>query len=125
MIAARVERFSLLLGGMLAAALSLRICGWLFGCGCTAMSVAGCNIFRASGPHCPWCAMGTTGFAVVALAVVLVQACMLVLARRRFGRRLVTSLGAVTVGLAVGALGAGLVSAAWRPYPFFVGFKGL
>jgi hypothetical protein len=120
-IAARIERFSLAIGGALAALGSLRICGCIFGCGCTATSDARCNVHLANAPHCPWCTIGPSGLALVALSVVLVQACMLLVARRRFGRRLGTSLGAVVVGLALGALSAGLVSALWRDYPFFLG----
>ena len=67
--------------------------------------------------------MGPSGFALVAAGVILAQAGALLLARRRFGRRLGTSLGAVAVGLAVGALGAGLVSALLRHYPSFIGLR--
>ena len=54
----------------------INFCSAIFDCGCTflwAGADAHCNIH--TGPkHCPWCSIGTSGFALVYLAIIGTQA---------------------------------------------------
>ena len=121
-----LERLSLPIGGLLAIATALRMCALLFGCGCTwAWSGAAdhCNIHTPDVPHCPFCIMGSAGLLYVVLPVVLSQAALLYLSRRRFGRRLSTSLVAVALAYAGATTVSGLLVALAYHYPYFLGAR--
>ena len=121
-----LERLALPIGGLFAIATALRMCALLFGCGCTwAWSGAAdhCNIHTPGVPHCPFCIMGSAGLLYVVLPVVLLQGGALYLSRRRFGRRLWTSLGAVVVAYAGGTVMTGLLVGLAYHYPYFLGVR--
>jgi len=55
----------------------INFCNWIYACGCTWLWAGGnvhCNIHVQSARHCPWCAIGTAGFASVFAAIVAAQA---------------------------------------------------
>lgn len=121
-----LERLSLVFGGLFAVATALRMCALIFGCGCTwswSGAASHCNIHTPGVPHCPFCVMGSAGLLYVVLPVLIAQASLLYLARRRFGRRLPTSLLAVLAGYAGGTALAGFVSALAYRYPYFLGAR--
>ena len=123
-LAAFFERHVLLVAGVLAALAAHPTCNLLYRCGCAPFwsgGVTHCNIHRPSPPHCPWCSGGALAFAAVAAAIVATMAGALVLARRRYGRRLPTSAAAVVLGFALGALLAGLAAALIAGYPTVLG----
>ncbi len=50
----------------------INLCAWIFQCGCHSLwagADAACNVHAATGPHCPFCSHGTTGYAAVMILV--------------------------------------------------------
>jgi hypothetical protein len=104
----------------LTAGLLLNVCDLLYDCGCTwawAGAVAHCNIHQSEGPHCPWCAHGPAGFALIFGLTALAEISAARGPARSLGARMTASLiaGAVTL------LALGLLFARNDRYPTFLG----
>ena len=57
----------------------INFCALIYRCGCHSFWAGAadeCNIHSHESHHCPWCSIGTEGFAAVALAIVAVQAAL-------------------------------------------------
>ena len=51
-------------------------CNWIYACGCRSLwagAAAHCNIHIAGAKHCPFCSIGTNGYAAVFLAIIVPQ----------------------------------------------------
>lgn len=112
----KIEKWALALVALVAAAGAHTICNALFRCGCRGLSAARCNIHHAMGPHCPWCT-APWHFALAALGWLVSAALAIALSRRLFGRRLPVTLLAGLLGLVVGALASGAITALLTGYP--------
>jgi hypothetical protein len=100
-----------------------KLCGTMFGCGCTWIWEGGsehCNIHHPFPPHCPWCTHGLTGFLWVPALLLLAEAVVVMRLRKR--SIIVLLVAAAATYLAVGAA-AGLVSALMEGYPRWFGWK--
>lgn len=54
----------------------INLCSWIFKCGCRSLWAGAdmaCNIHMAHGKHCPFCAHGWQGQAVVMIAIIAPQ----------------------------------------------------
>jgi hypothetical protein len=57
----------------------INFCALIYRCGCHSFWAGAadeCNIHDHEARHCPWCSVGTEGFAAVALSIVAVQAAL-------------------------------------------------
>jgi hypothetical protein len=104
---------------LLSSILFIDVCGLVFGCGCRSLwagAAAACNIQKASGPHCPWCAHPLAAGAVVFLAILAVQARIL-LGPGRAGTALRFALALLSFPVTAGVIGAiqGFLWDSWRP----------
>ena len=98
-----IERASGIVVALVAAAVAHPLCNLFFHCGCAWTGPAHCNIHNPSPPHCPWCT--ASWHFLAAGAVWLAGAGLGIgLARRRFGRHALTSIGLGLVGLLIGAV---------------------
>ncbi len=91
-------------------------CNWIYECGCRSLWAGGsahCNIHMAGTKHCPWCAIGTGGFATIFAAIAAVQGVVsFVPSRWPWPARLVAALAAFPAAGLVLALGVGW----WKGY---------
>lgn len=87
----------------------INLCAAIFACGCQPLWGAAdryCNVHAAHGRHCPWCATGTAGQAVVYGSMLGAQG-ILVFGRwpRRLAAKAVAALAAFpVVGIVLGIL---------------------
>lgn len=84
------------------------VCGLVFACGCRSLwagAATACNIHHGSGPHCPWCAHPLAAGAVAFLAMVAVQA-GIVLGPGRSGATLRFALALLSFPATAGLVGA-------------------
>lgn len=95
---------------------SHNICDLLFRCGCTFLSVEGCNMHHAAGPHCPWCMRPTLFFSSGALWLGGTYAAL----RLVKGRRLPLLIAAALLGFCAGVLISGVLTVAISGYPHFL-----
>jgi hypothetical protein len=66
-----------LISAAITCAFIINFCALIYSCGCHSFwagAAVDCNIHDHESRHCPWCSIGTGGFAVVALSIVAVQA---------------------------------------------------
>ena len=66
-----------LAGAGITAIFLINLCDLIFDCNCHswwAGAVAQCNIHEHGSRHCPWCSVGTSGFAAIYLGIVIPQA---------------------------------------------------
>ncbi len=87
----------------------INLCDWIYDCGCRswwAGAADRCNVHSPDGPHCPWCAAGTRGFAAVYLGILAPQALLSFWPRRwRWQWRLAAALAASPIiGAAIGLI---------------------
>jgi hypothetical protein len=96
----------------------INLCSWIFKCGCRSLWAGAdmaCNIHMAHGKHCPFCAHGWKGQALVMIAILVPQ---LVIALRSPWPWLLRALAALAMfplmeGLA--ALVLGWSDGYWNP----------
>ena len=96
----------------------INFCALVYRCGCHSFWAGAadeCNIHSYEMHHCPWCSIGTEGFAAIVLAIVAVQAAL------SFGShsggiatRLLLSLIAFPVAGSVIAAALGLWQGYWK-----------
>jgi hypothetical protein len=98
-----LERASIAVVALIAAAIAHPLCNLFFHCGCAWNGPAHCNIHNASPPHCPWCT-ASWHFALAGAAWMLGAWAGIALARRRFGRHAVTSIALGVAGMLAGAV---------------------
>lgn len=96
----------------------INFCALIYQCGCHSFWAGAadeCNIHSYESHHCPWCSIGTEGFAAVALAIVAVQAA-LSFGPHRFGiaARLLSSLIAFPIVGAAIAIALGWWQGYWK-----------
>jgi len=98
-----IERGAIAVVALVAAAIAHPLCNLFFQCGCAWNGPAHCNIHNPSPPHCPWC---TAGWHFLAAGAVWLAGAWLgiALARRRYGRRALTSIALGIAGLLAGAV---------------------
>lgn len=106
-----IERYAMVAVALVAAATAHPICNLLFRCGCGWFSSAHCNVHALAPPHCPWCTALWRFPLAVALWLVFAYGAI-ALARRRFGRRALSTLAAGLLGLALGAFVSGAITIA-------------
>ena len=57
----------------------INFCALIYRCGCHSFWAGAadeCNIHNSEMHHCPWCSIGTEGFAAIVLTIVAVQAAL-------------------------------------------------
>lgn len=96
----------------------INLCALVYRCGCRSFwagAADACNIHRAHEHHCPWCSIGTEGFAAVALSIVAVQAAIS-FSSHRWGNmaRLFASLAAFPVAGSAIAVFLGWSHGYWK-----------
>lgn len=65
-----------LISAAITCAFIINLCAAVYGCGCRswwAGAAEHCNIHTPWIKHCPWCSMGTGGFAMVLAAILALQ----------------------------------------------------
>lgn len=102
-------------GAILAIAASLtwafiiNLCAAIYRCGCHSMwsgAAMYCNIHNSGVRHCPWCSVGDTGFAAIAIAIIVVQGIIAFYPNRlSWGMRLIAAVAAFPLtGLLIGVI---------------------
>jgi hypothetical protein len=96
----------------------INFCATIFACGCTWLwsgADAHCNVHRADGRHCPWCAQGIVASVIPWALIVAVQAAVSFWPRPlRAAVRLFCALAAFPVAGAVIAVAYGLSLGYWK-----------
>ena len=108
-VSRRRQALSLSLAAAVAGILFIDMCGLIFGCGCTSLWAGGaalCNVYHATGPHCPWCAHPGWGGAVAFFSVSGAQAAV------AFWPAAIGLVSRMFLALAVGPLVGGAVGLA-------------
>lgn len=99
-------------------ALFIDYCNLIFRCGCQSLWAAAdahCNIHHPSPPHCPFCAHGSAGYAIVLAWILLPQfALSWWPAGRSWVMRLVLAVAAFPVAAGIAAVGLGWFDGYWK-----------
>ena len=91
-------------------------CAWVFRCGCHSLwagADAACNIHAMHGRHCPWCAHGTAGYAVVVALVCAPQLAVSMSSRWGLAARTISAIALFPVTAWTVALVFGWFSGYW------------
>lgn len=94
----------------------INLCSWIFKCGCVSLWAGAdmaCNIHMAHGKHCPFCAHGWQGQALVMLAIVVPQLILTIRVPWSWGVRLFAMLAIFPVAEGLAALALGLRDGYW------------
>lgn len=106
------------LGAGLTCAFIIDLCNLFYRCGCRSWwsgAAEACNVHMAGVKHCPWCTIGTGGFAAVVAGIVAAQAWLTFgFPSWRWTRRIVAVAAALPVAGALAAVVLGL----WQGYWF-------
>jgi hypothetical protein len=96
----------------------INLCSWIFKCGCQSLwngADMACNIHMAHAKHCPFCAHGWKGQAVVMIAIIVPQLLVSLRAPWAWPVRLAATLALFPLVEGVAALALGWSDGYWSP----------
>jgi hypothetical protein len=94
----------------------INLCSWIFKCGCRSLwagADAACNIHIAHAKHCPFCAHGWQGQAIVMIAIIIPQLFISLRTPWTWPVRLLTTLAMFPLVESLAALVLGTADGYW------------